>query len=425
MATETDLFEAASIVVFYYAIERGADLTPNQDLDLYNDLKTEFPNMDSEWYLGLLKQAKALIKYLGHSEGTKDTSWKYARYGGSTKTLPAGKTTDIYDYIWNSFNRSQQQIFTSKKDSWNTTDVYMVKSSEEQSIKRMINTLKDEFAGENTAPEIYVGTVNAYLSKLLKSKSLLGISLKKPTKAEPESHVYETNLDVGPDGIDIHEGEIIGDMFTYMEITKRGGEMDFAGNSLTFEAQFKAGKYIKRYFWESKVSSVSAHATEPRDRVPNNKGKYVNATARNGAIPAPKMAELVKKYTGEDINYNIPLTGKFTEQQMKYWQEYFADIVADRTISKDFGDISYMGKKGTPEEFIQKAFLLDQQSSNPSGKNYAVKLRSKMRILRYIKTAIEAKKQGKLDEFLTHAYFLSSKMNISQADLSGPFIKVQ
>jgi len=425
MATETDLFEAASIVVFYHAIERGADLTPNQDLELYNDLKTEFPNMDSEWYLGLLKQAKALIKYLGHTEGNRDTSWKYARYGGSTKTLPATKTTDIYDYIWSSFNRPQQQLFTGKKDSWNTTDVYMIKSSEERKVKDMINLLKEEFSDGTTAPEVFVGTVNAYLSQLLSSKTLLGISLKKPTKAEPESHVYETNLDVGPDGIEVHEGEIIGDMFTYMEITKRGGDNDFAGNSLTFEAQFKAGKYIKRYFWESKVSSTAAHATEPRDRVANNKGKYVNATARNGAIPAPKMAELVKKYTGEEINYNIPLNGKFTATHLKYWQDYFSNIVSDRTISKDFGKISYMGKVCTPEEFIQKAFLLDEQSPNPSGKNYAVKLRSKLRILRYIKMFIDAKSQGKLAELITHAYFLSSKMNISQADLSGPFIKVQ
>lgn len=425
MATETDLFEAASIVVFYHAIERGADLTPNQDLNLYDDLKTEFPNMDSDWYLGLLKQAKALIKYLGHFEGNRDTSWKYARYGGSTKTLPASKTTDIYDYIWSSFDRSQQQLFTSKKDSWNTTDVYMIKASEERKVKNMIDLLKEEFSDGTTAPEVFVGTVNAYLSKLLESKTLLGISLKKPTKAEPESHVYETNLDVGPDGIEVHEGEIIGDMFTYMEITKRGGSDDFAGNSLTFESQFKAGKYIKRYFWESKVSSAAAHATEPRDRVANNKGKYVNATARNGAIPAPKMAELVKKYTGEEINYNIPLGGKFTSTHLKYWQNYFANIVSDKTISKDFGKISYMGKVCTPEEFIQKAFLLDEQSPNPSGKNFAVKLRSKLRILRYIKMFIEAKSQGKLAELITHAYFLSSKMNISQADLSGPFIKVQ
>jgi hypothetical protein len=425
MATETDLFEAASIVTFYYAIEKGSDLTPNQDLDLYNDLKTEFPNMDSEWYTGLLKQAKALLKYLGHSEGNKDSSWKYARYGGKTKTIPNNKSTDIYDYIWNSFNRDQQKIFTSKKDSWNTTDVYMIKSSDETKVKQMVDILKKEFSDAAIAPEIFVGTINAYLSKLLKSKTLLGISLKKPTKAEPESHVYETNLDVGPDGIEVHEGNIIGDMFTYMEITKRGGESDFAGNSLTFEAQFKAGKYIKRYFWESKVSSAAAHATEPRDRVPNNRGKYVNATARNGAIPAPKMADLVKKYTNEDINYNIPLSGKFTDQHLKYWQNYFSSIITDRTISKDFGKISYMGKSCSPEEFIQKAFMLDDLSPNPTGKNFAVKLRSKLRILRYIKMFIEAKKKGKLAELVTHAYFLSSKMNISQADLSGPFIKVQ
>jgi hypothetical protein len=425
MATETDLFEAASIVTFYYAIEKGSDLTPNQDLDLYNDLKTEFPNMDSEWYTGLLKQAKALLKYLGHSEGNTDSSWKYARYGGKTKTIPNNKSTDIYDYIWNSFNRDQQKIFTSKKDSWNTTDVYMIKSSDETKVKQMVDTLKKEFSNSSIAPEIFVGTINAYLSKLLKSKTLLGISLKKPTKAEPESHVYETNLDVGPDGIEVHEGDIIGNMFTYMEITKRGGESDFSGNSLTFEAQFKAGKYIKRYFWESKVSSAAAHATEPRDRVPNNKGKYVNATARNGAIPAPKMADLVKKYTGEDINYNIPLNGKFTDTHLKYWQKYFKDIVSDKTISKDFGKISYMGKSCSTDEFIQKAFVLDDLSPNPTGKNFAVKLRSKLRILRYIKMFIEAKKKGKLAELVTHAYFLSSKMNISQADLSGPFIKVQ
>lgn len=425
MATETDLFEAASIVTFYYAIDKGANLTPNQDLILFEDLKKEFPNMDKEWYEGLLKQARALLKYLSHSEGNEDTSWKYARYGGKTKTLPSSKDTDIYDYIWNSFNRQQQQLFTGKKDSWNTTDVYMVKASEEYKIKQMVDLLKEEFSDGTTAPEVFVGTVNAYLSKLLKDKKLIGISLKKPTKAEPESHVYETNLDVGPDGIEVHEGDIIGEMFTYMEITKRGGDTDFAGNSLTFEAQFKAGKYIKRYFWESKVSSVSAHATEPRDRVPNNKGKYVNATARNGAIPAPKMADLVKKYTREEINYNIPLSGKFTDTHLKYWQNYFKDIVSDRTIKKDFGKISVFGKQVSPEVFIELAFELDKVSPNPSGKNFAVKLRSKLRILRYIKMAIEAKKRGKLAELITHAYFLSSKMNISQADLSGPFIKVQ
>jgi len=172
MATETDLFEAASIVVFYYAIEKGSSLVVGEDKNLYEDLKKEFPNMDVEWYTGLLKQAKALIKYLGHKETSEDTSWKYARYGGKTKTLPSSKDTDIYDYIWNSFNKNQQKIFTGKKDSWNTTDVYMVKASDELKIKKVVDSLQKEFSDETTAPEVYVGTVNAYLSKLLKDKKL-------------------------------------------------------------------------------------------------------------------------------------------------------------------------------------------------------------------------------------------------------------
>jgi hypothetical protein len=37
----------------------------------------------------------------------------------------------------------------------------------------------------------------------------------------------------------------------------------------------------------------------------------------------------------------------------------------------------------------------------------------------------EADKKSKLGELISHAYFLSSKMNINQGDLAGPFIKVQ
>jgi len=48
-----------------------------------------------------------------------------------------------------------------------------------------------------------------------------------------------------------------------------------------------------------------------------------------------------------------------------------------------------------------------------------------MRHLRYIKMYLDAEKQGKLGELVSHAYFLSSKMNIKQGDLAGPFIKVQ
>ena len=77
----------------------------------------------------------------------------------------------------------------------------------------------------------------------------------------------------------------------------------------------------------------------------------------------------------------------------------------------------------TPDEFIK--LMLTMDTGNPSGKNFATKIRAKLRHLRYIRMFQKASEQGKLGELVSHAYFLSSKMNISQADLAGPFIKVQ
>ena len=59
MATETDLFERASIVAFYDAIEKGFGLKPEENLELFEDLREEFPNMDKVWYEGILRQAEA------------------------------------------------------------------------------------------------------------------------------------------------------------------------------------------------------------------------------------------------------------------------------------------------------------------------------------------------------------------------------
>ena len=60
MVAETDLFEAASIVTFYYAVDKGADLTPNQDIILFEDLKKEFPNMDKEGMKDFLNKQELL-----------------------------------------------------------------------------------------------------------------------------------------------------------------------------------------------------------------------------------------------------------------------------------------------------------------------------------------------------------------------------
>ena len=82
--------EQASLTAFYYAIEKGATLDPNTDgLDylktlgptkrsVSDELKLAiyevYPNCPKSWYETFLKQSRALNGFLGHKEGTTDTS---------------------------------------------------------------------------------------------------------------------------------------------------------------------------------------------------------------------------------------------------------------------------------------------------------------------------------------------------------------
>ena len=418
---DTAKFEAATIACYYQAINDGQSTTPGLSPEMTKAMDQEYPGMSSEWREGILAGADALMKYIGHTPGTRDGTWLYAHYDGRVKTIPAGDQTDIINYIWDSFSREQKKIFSNKKDSWNTADVYMVKKADNAKMKRDVDDLKETFS--DLDPEIYVGTVNRYMSQRLSAKVLLPISLKQKTRGA-DVKVTPTNLELGPDGLEVKDGHIDTALKTVMDVTERGG-IDFAGNSLRFAARFEAGTYAKKYSWESKGSSKTADATEPRDLVLNNKGKYTTATARNGSIPGPKMAELVHKYTGEDINHNIPMNRKLNDQETKYWQKYIEDIINHKrpNVPIDLGTFKISGKKVSPAEFIQGIALMDQ--GKPGGKNMDQKIRAKLRHHRYIKMFYEADKKHLLGELISHAYFLSSKMNISQEDLAGPFIKVQ
>ena len=424
MATETAAFERASIVAFYDAIQKGSKLKPQQDADLFSDLLTEFANMNTLWYEGILRQAEALIDFLNHNEGSTDNTWLYAHFEGRTETIPSTSTTELLDYIWDSLPAAQKKIFAGKKDSWNTADVYMVKKKDETKIKGVIDTLVKEFGGDDMQPAVLVGTINAYMAKLLDEKKFLGISLKQPTK-NAAVNVTPTNVKLGPDGLEVKSGEVVTPLDTKMDVLTRNNKQDFAGNSLRFNAKFEAGAYAKQYVWESKVSSSSNEATEPRDMALSNKGKYIVAAARNGAIPAPKMAALVENYTGEKLNYNIPTSRKFNAAETKYWKDYLKSISTSKNkkVPISLGGYTIEGTAYSPEDFIARLFNLDD--GNASGKTFATKIRSKMRHLRYIKMYLDAESEGKLGELISHAYFLSSKMNIKQGDLAGPFIKVQ
>ena len=436
---DTKRQEEASLVTFYYAINEGSSLEPYADENLVEALKGVYPPAFSDngkWYKTFLKQAKVLLAWMGHREGTKDNSYSYCRWGSSSvKGIPKNQYSSIYEDIFDSFSSDQKAFFgkgSGVKDSWNTTDVYICKTREITKIKSNIDeTVKNslsEIIGSSDAAEIEVALINRYLASLLRNKTLVGISLKETDFGDPK--VSETN--VGTTFVsDLGRPKATLDtpILTWMEIVEGKGSsgIDFRGNSMTYRAAFTIGEFKKKYKYESKVSSLMNHATEPRDLVEGARGGLTNARARNGAIPVPKMAQIIKDYSGEDINHNIPRNG-FTTSQKTYWKNYIKSINSDSTISKTFGNFSIQqGKKVTsysPEEFLQKAFLIDEgYKAKTTG--FPLKLRSKMRLLRYMKAFIKAKKDGRLAELIAEIYFSSSKINMRDGDLSGPFVKIQ
>lgn len=428
MAQQKDKQEKASIAAFYYAIAKGSNLEPEADSELKEALLRIYPAMDAKWYTTFLKQARALIKYLGHSEGSTDNSYLYAWYDGKPEEIPSSDTTTLINKVWDNFTPQQQRMFGSKKDSWNTVDVYMVKRTEESKLEKTITLLEKEFNTPGLSPEIYVGTVNAFMSQSLKKKTLIPISLKKVTAGALEASLKETNIDVGPDKLTVKEANIENPLKTNFEIFKDGSSLDFNTNSLTTNLNFTAGKYYTPYYWETRMSGNN-QKTELKDRVSNPKGNLIKADAQAGSIPVPLMKQLIKEFGRYDLDAHLGT--KLTDADKKYWKKIFNDLVKDKTVPKSFGKMSILGNKVTPDEFIDKSFEIDSLSPADvkllykiNKSDFSAKLRQKLRQLVIIDTFIHAKKTNALADFVGQSYYRAAKMNLSQADLSGPFIKI-
>ena len=212
--------------------------------------------------------------------------------------------------------------------------------------------------------------------------------------------------------------------------------MDFQTNSLKMEASFNIGNYLKNYSYESKIGSVINHATEPRDRVKGARGGFTDAKARNGSVPTPKMAEIVKEYSKQEINANIPLTGNFSPQDKKAMVKLLESIKKGGTttaVQKPFDFNIHLNKKSgkyfsklSAKEYVDKLVELDNDFKNKTDK-FPKALRSKFRAARYILMfqKAEEESENRLSNLIAELYFASSKINMSKDDLSGPFIKIQ
>ena len=459
MADKTEKQELGSITAFYYAIEKGVNLGTikepavtlgSRDENLYKALLSVYSDMGTRWYTAFIKQAIVLLDWLGHTQGTTDASYKYGRFGSSSiDSIPSSKTSTLGDWMWTNLTKDQKKLYGSnpKKDSWNPMDVYIVKKSDEDGIKGEITeSCCKNRVGEDveSAAVMEMQSLNEYLAYYANNHKLVGISLKETDFGEPK--VTENNLKKTFDHIHPSCGMIYKAL--NMNMTVLGSKtkmvkgqlvdkgMDFETNSLTYEATFNIGNYKKSYKYESKISSVENHATEPRDRVKGAGGGFTNAKARNGAVPAPKMAKIVKEYSGQEINANIPLKGNFSDQDKKAMVKLLTSIKSGgntTSVQKPFDFNIHLDKKSgkyfsrlSAKEYVNKLVELDNDFKDKTDK-FPKALRSKFRAARYILMfqKAEQESENRLSNLIAELYFASSKINMSKDDLSGPFIKIQ
>ena len=420
--------EKCSIIATYYAIEKNANLEPDEDTDLKSVFKKVYPNMPEDWYTTFLNQAQAIKNKIG------DNNWKYGWYDGTqgwaSGIMPNNKVSYIMAAIWDVFTDKQKKVFGGQKDSWNTADVFVVNTQMEKEILKQVKIYQNDFQ-DFTPPQIFIGTLNAYLSELVKNNDLIPISLKKQTKNAPVK-VTETNVDDVPvEGLKPFDGEFLAKPYSYFDIVNRGSKLNFIGNSLFYKASVQVGNYPYFYQIEQRMQGNSSKAEVKDLVVKGNKGKRGPADAQTGNVPMPQFKALVKDYTGEDYDHNIPAIG--TKIDEEYWSDYLETIYkqAQEKLDFDFGGFTVFGKKYNPKEFMEFAIRLDNLSDkkiktlyNMNKNAFSAKLRNKLRHLRTIKAILKAQKKKKLSEFLMVIYFRAAKMNITDKDLVSPFLKV-
>ena len=463
----TALQEQGSLVALYYAYKKGANLnngngnkaSKTAQLELDVALKKVYPAMNKAWYETFISQAKAICNYklCKHSIGTKTNAYKFGWYDGIPAEVDKGDVTTLLPDIWDLMGAQVWKLFGGKgqKDSWNTADVFMVKNGADKKILKEIAELKKEFLNEEvmngSGAEVFIGTVNTYLTQYVESGILLPISLKMKTSGVSMT-IKETNMHEWNESgkIEAIDSEFTTDPFMYFNVLERGGKISFGGgpskqdggNSLQFFASFKVGDYKTRYLIEYRLSGDQMKG-EVKDIKLTNKGEDKRASAQTGTIPTKKLYKMIEDYSNEsDMDKNIPnkSTPLNNSTYINYWSDYLSSVMNDTKIKKTLGKLNITigdinEKYGNDTEgYITKLFEIDEMCIKdpklakdkfgvPFDK-FPQKIRLKLRQLRVLKALIKAKQNKKMDQFIMETYYLAAKQNISYGDLNGPFLKV-
>lgn len=445
--------EQCSVVAIYYYMTKQMSDQKNKDKlsqifkEIYPDIATSKDGV--KWENTFMEQGEVFAS----SKYYSGKDYKFGWWDAPTKAVNSTKfakavdnnTTTVLTEIWEMFDKDTKKIFGNKKDTWNTADMYLVKNGKGSSILKFVKSLKKDI--EPYGKETFIGVINTYLTSLLKDKILIPISLKKKTDNKKVS-IKETNIhEFGESGkIDVVSAEFTKNPWAYFNVIPDGNEITFGavtgrgGNSFQYFAEFQVSDYKTGYLIEQRLAGQKTKA-EVKDIVLNNKGQSVRAAAQTGQVPQPEFESLIKDYSGEEYDYNVPeLNQSMTTTQVQYWKKYLRDVESKKdTIGLNLNGFTILGTDYPVDtvasglSWIEKVAEIDndylrdptsaaKKYNNLVAGNFHAEFRLKLKQLRFIRAMQKA--NGKLQEIIVYLYYLAAKQNISEADIHGPFLKI-
>ena len=403
-AIETAKQENGSKVFFQKYIESSKIPSESELLSVvssvYPDLAKNKP-LQEIWMSTYMKQAAALKSYLKNNKG-----YSYSRDENS------GFMTYIEDI-------AKSRCGVKTKDNWNPADIYMVKKSKENAIKKNIDQIT-----KNPDQMANLYSLNAYMRELIQSYDLVPVSLKAISKAKIKADLELSNMGKGKQKE--LQFSINGPLKCFLNFgtnSKTPTEIDNGEIS----GQFKVGETIVN--WQTRNFNMSSpRGGVQTDLTPTGK----DAGAKIGKSSADAIDDFFSKYynklgiirpinAGKDPH--IPAPGKWKEEDKKYWISFQKELSKFKVNKMNiyFGDMKvfYKNKEVSKGSFDQ---VLDYCIMNESSSRYAAgRLSSKLTCMRWAYAWALIEKNGLMEEWLKTLYYGAKK---EFRDTNGPFVKI-
>ena len=386
-AKETAKQENGSRVFFEAYIEKGI----KDYAKLLPIVKKEYPNVNSEWMSSYEKQAVALKKYLGSQKG-----YLYSRDNG------------FMPYIE---GIAKSKCGVSVKDRWNPADIYMIKKTNENEVKKK---LKEITEGPNKNDNLLA--LNSYMKELVQEKTMVPVSLKaiatKTNVAKAElanmggaSGGYEFKLKPNSIKCNLSIGH------------KNPYEFDTGEFAFDFYVQEEEIHGQARNFQYSVARNLVQTDLTPKGRSGGAKLGKVSSTAldeflRKAGLPRPASASK---------DPNIDPVGQWTQKNIEYWIEYIEKLSHLKIDgnSIDLGDLTV--KDGNKEFKGAEAVIKNAIAWEEKSRSAAGRFSSKLIGLRWALTWNLIDQKGMLNEWLKTLYY-GAKKEFSATN--GPFLKI-